>query len=134
MPIRNEINVRLEGLNTALEQIYGLQLSKAVDEALLVAYNSFTAWVNEPLLDALAASDTDFISLLAKGNFATNELDKLAELLHAMCQLFAIKLDASRLEVAQHKLALLIHFVNERDRTYSLQRNNWLDATEQNID
>lgn len=130
MAVRNEINVRLEGMNTSLEKIYGLQLNKAIDAALLLAYSTFDTWIDERL-GALMKIDGDaFLALLSANAFESSLLDKLAELLHLTIALHKENGDTEAVIRMQNKLQLLIAFVNKRDRTFSVQRDAWLQAIE----
>ncbi len=130
MAVRNEINMRLEGMNTALEKIYGLQLNKAIDAALLLAYSSFNTWIDERMGVLMRVSGDGFLKLLQEGDFESTLLDKLAELLHLTIALHKENGDTEAVIRMQNKLQMLIAFVNERDRTFSVQRDAWLQAIE----
>lgn len=135
MAIRNEINKRLEGMNTALEKIYGLQTNKAVDQALMLAYSSFDTWVDDGWSKLLLVQSDEFLNVLSDGDFDTNLLDKLAELLHLTIALLNEKQNVVAAQNMQTKLQKLVQFINERDRTFSLQREMWVqDADNKNIE
>jgi len=132
---REFIKRQLEELGRAISKVITemqkfKELGK-VDEAFGIAQETLKNTFDFDIENILCIPDDKFIEIVIKDEkFSAAHLNYMGDLLYATAELFIQKRETEKAKILFQKVLSVFHFVDNNEKTFSLERNNKIESIE----
>lgn len=124
MPKEDYLLKYLEKLSRVIAAMLGLREKGFPEDALKLAEKTFNELLSIDL-DAISnMRDDDFIELIKKESFQSTYIDALAKISYETSKCYVAKGETLKMRLFAEKALLLYLFLNEKDKTFSFEREN----------
>jgi hypothetical protein len=131
MPKEDYLLKYLEKLNRALAAMVGLRGKGFPEEALRLADETYTEFFELNLVAFSNLPVNDFIELLNKMSFTPAYLEALAKITNETAKCYTSKGDMLKMRIFSEKALLLYKLLNQKDKTFSFEREMVISELEQ---
>ncbi len=133
MPLINYVRRKSENLSTAIESIYGLKVDGAADKGLQIASETFTEMLGFDLQKALNLKLEDFMDEVLKNNFSLSFLELFCQFISDTADIYKDLKENDKAENLYNKSVLLLKYITQNDKTYSLEREERIGNLEEKL-
>jgi len=131
MPKEDYLLKYLEKLNRALAAMMGLRGKGFPEDALRLADETYSELVELNLESISNLPVNDFIELMNKMSFNAAYLESLANITNETAKCYTSKGDMLKMRIFSEKALLLYKLLNEKDKTFSFEREMIISELEQ---
>jgi hypothetical protein len=121
-----------QNLSTAIELIYGLKLSGDADKALKMASETFTEILNFDLDDLLKMGNEAFLEKFCTQSFSLSYLELIAKFILNTSEILETLNRTKDAQNLSTKGLLLLKYIEQNDKTFSIERDELIKAWEEN--
>jgi hypothetical protein len=122
MPKEDYLLKYLEKLSRVIAAMLGFREKGLPENALHLADETFKEWLKLDLVALQQLTSDDFIQLIRNESYNTSYINSMAEICLEIVKSYSAKGDAIRIRLFAEKALLLYLFLNEKDKTFSFER------------
>ncbi len=130
MPKEDYLIKYLEKLGRAIAAIISSRRNGSPDDGIRLADEIYKELWNLDTESIAAMPDKEFIQLIRNENYTASYLESIAQLTHETGRVFSAKEDIGTAMNLYNKALQLYYLLNEKDRTFSFERENIITELE----
>lgn len=133
MPKEDYLIKYLEKLSRVIAAMLGLRDKGFPEDAIRLADETFKEMLKYDLSTLAIMPVSEFIEIIKKEDFSANYIECLAKIAHETAISFELKGDMQKMRLFSEKALLLYRFLNEKDKTFSFERESIISDLEKCI-
>jgi hypothetical protein len=134
MPKEDYLLKYLEKLSRVIAAMLGLRDKGFPEDAIRLAEETYKELFVLDLESIAVLPVSEFIKIIEKESFSPAYIEALAKITHETAHSFNTKGDKQKMRIFSEKALLLYRLLNEKDKTFSFEREALISGLEKIID
>jgi len=134
MPKEDYLIKYLEKLSRVIAAMLGLRDKGFPEDAIRLAEETFKELFVLDLENIAIMPVSEFIKIIQKESYSAAYIEALAKITHETALSFNTKGDKQKMRIFSEKALLLYRLLNEKDKTFSFERETLISGLEKIID